>query len=296
MTALFSKQFDGWQAGALSVFLAVSVAVVVVPRAVIPTVLPEPLVSPNQMELVVRSDSVLVLQARTATRDGRVARLGAAYRELGRAEFDRQDDARQVALQTIVEMKKVSEDQPARLLELRAHQAENFVEAVRQFEHGAPLAVLAELGGALVRTMSESGWINEKERAVEPSPFELRAMFKIRWNSVAASKNQIFELSAVEHRALLRLCTRFPALPKGATRGDPTAQPFSDAWLLDRLPEFERTVPDYPFAFARGVLFYRAGRVEDATREFGLATGSNTGTLRLRAHNHLRASFAALSE
>lgn len=277
----------------MSVFFAGAMAALVVPRAVPPTEVPVPIVAPRDVDAVVARDRARAVAAR-AERAPAVALVGATFREVGRAEHAGDPAILSDTLRRLAEAKEAAlrlGDQV--LLDLRSYQAESFIAATEVYASSGDDGGFIELGGSLFTTMRDNGWLDESTHRVHADAFERRAMFDARYASVVGLAGPAFALTPVEHRALLRLCIRLPALPKGGTRGDPSTRIFSDGWLLARLAEAEGDVPEYPFALARGILHYRTQRYQEAQRELGDATARNGGPYALRAFNHLRAAFAA---
>jgi hypothetical protein len=71
----------------------------------------------------------------------------------------------------------------------------------------------------------------------------------------------------------------------------------ADQWRLRKIEEIARIDPSYPYALARGVLFYRLGRYPAAVQAFrDYLSESRDRRQTLRARNYLVAAEARATE
>ncbi|HEV8548972.1 MAG TPA: hypothetical protein VGQ57_08090 [Polyangiaceae bacterium] len=174
------------------------------------------------------------------------------------------------------------------LLALRAVQSELFVQAARGWAaSGKPAADLRELGGEFPELATMSGWRTGSTLVLTDD--ELGLLFRMRWNELTGlAERPSFALTLDELRARYSLLLRHPSGPDAATRIHRQ---------LGYVTALEKLDHDYPVAFARGVLFYRAADYESAAAAFQthLALHPN-GPWTLRAQNHLLQALARLDD
>lgn len=320
-----TRHLEGWQGLVVAVFIAGSVAALVVPRPVEPVDIPAPRIDPkalahvnavddmdaNAVEqgLVARSgDSAGTPSARGLDAD--VRDLGSALRAHGRADADG-DEAK-----LVLERQRAAEAgaravavAPEEVRRLRAYHLRCFVRAVRAWEGGADDAGdLRDLGGGFLRMLRRHGWVEwdgSGRRVLIPDAV-LRALFKKRWNETAGLRSPVLALSLDEHRAMLRFLIQDPPAAPGRALGESdhllgtskslrpafARSAYEDQVTLKKIDELSALDPSYPADLARGVVFYRLRRYSLAVEAFRRhldvhADGPNT----LRVQNYLRAAL-----
>jgi len=104
-----------------------------------------------------------------------------------------------------------------------------------------------------------------------------------------------FALSLDEKRAFYAFLLEHPFVEGKQAMSAVDACRAADVWRLRKVEELGRIDPAYPYALARGVLFYRLGRYPSAAQAFRdhLSTDGRFG---LRARNYLVAALARASE
>src|SRR5262249_44680786 len=142
------------------------------------------------------------------------------------------------------------------------------------------------------------------ERRLAPDDTVLAVMFKKRWNDVTGLQGTAFALTLDEQRALLRFLIAHPAvtfspLSNGAAPESPAMSAarrrvIADEKRLEKVRELASVDPEYPAAYAEGVLLYRLGRFEASGIAFDRHLSAQPeGPLTLRARNHLKAALEA---
>jgi tetratricopeptide (TPR) repeat protein len=303
------RHLEGWQPGALAVFLALAVALLVVPRAVEPVELPEPRVDARALARVDEIERERALSVRGRPLDADVRELGSAMRAYGRADGAGDADELQVARdQVITTFRRALAVGPDDVLRLRAVQLAQFVAAVRDWEAtGVEREDLAELGGAFVQALRKSGWVDEergRRRLALDAP-ALASLFKKRWNEVTGAVGPGFDLSLDEQRAFYRFLLRHPVAPSLLPlRADPTASELAERravsraqtqqYRLKKVEELARLDPSFAAHLARGVVEYQRGRYALAAEHFRRhLEAAPDGPYTLRARNYLLAALEA---
>jgi len=304
-----ARHLEGWQLGVVAVFLALSAALVAVPKPVDATDIPEPRVDAVALRRIHAVDATQAELARRAL-DPDAKALGSAIRAYGRA--DAADDAPAVVdarARAVDAFRAALPTVPEDVLRLRAYQLETFVSEVRGWEiSGVETQALRELGGAFVLALRRSGWVDESpgRRRILLDVDALAALFKKRWNEVVGATGAPFDLSVDEQRALLRFLLKHPpetAQPSGessAARADPKeakareelARAYAEQYRLKKIDELAALDPGYEADLARGVVNYRMGRYPAAAESFRRHLERRPdGPFTLRAQNYLRAAL-----
>jgi hypothetical protein len=120
--------------------------------------------------------------------------------------------------------------------------------------------------------------------------------FKRRWNEVTGLTQAPFALTLDEQRAFYAFLLEHPFVEGKETMSPADACRAADQWRLRKIDEIARIDPSYPYALARGVLFYRLGRFPAAAQSFRDYLGSSDGRYAVRARNYLVASAARAAE
>jgi len=318
-----ARHFEGWQGLVVSVFIAGSVAVLVVPRPVEPLELPAPRIDPEQLARIEAADEAdadaVERGADAAERalDADVRELGSAMRAYGRADADR-DEAmlvleRERAASAGARAVMASPDDVRRL---RAYHLRSFVRAVEAWELGGDEPDdLRELGGGFLRMLRRHGWVDEVvaggQRRVLMPDAALRVSFKKRWNEVAGLRGPALAISLDEHRALLGFLIQSPPGPPG-WRAEPLDPPpgksksprsrlehtaYEDQVTLKKIDELAAIDPTYPAELARGAVLYRLRRYPLAVEAFRRHLDAHPdGPNALRAQNYLRAALGRAAD
>jgi hypothetical protein len=293
---------QGWQAGALAVFVALAATLLVVPWAAAPNELPLPVAS------AARVDAVLALDRARAAAIGpplerEIARgtggplydlraFGEALRAYGRAEAEH---AREDTTERLFELRAAFASARTlgddKVLELRAYQTERFLAAVREWEaRGAAAPDLAELGGPFLQMIARQRWVDGRRR-IGLSTALRSILFRRRWNEIVGANVEPFALSLDENRLLFAHLLTHPVAEDA--RSPEQACRSADAWRLRKIGELAKVDRAYPYALARGVLLYRLGRyAESAQALHDHIASAPDGPYALRARNWHVAAIA----
>ncbi len=300
--------------GLIPIVALVLVAPVALPRSATPNAVPRPV--PDVAALARREafDDALAAQIARAALPVDTRALGSAIRDLHTLEVG-DAPARDVApaRQAIdgAATRAIQANGLDAIVGLRAAQLEGFVREVAAFEAtGVESAELGALGGAFVRSVRREGWIVGHTLAFDGHV--LRALYKTMWGSFASLGDRAeLALTRDESRALYAFYLSHPHAPEAvrveanAARAgardarvcaviDADERRAADAWRLERVDRLAAIDPDYPAAFARGVLHYRRAKYGAAAAAFREWLRDHpTGPWTTRAENYLRASAAA---
>lgn len=174
------------------------------------------------------------------------------------------------------------------LLELRALQAELFLDEVRRWaETGEEQVELRELGSDFTR-VAESSWLDSNRRLLLDDD-DLRLLFRIRWGQLTGvHRRQPFGPDLEEFR---RYYLRMLEHPPGARDVDPTERAFLQIPTVLALGELD---PDYPKDLAHGILLLKTGQAEAATQALTQhLTSSPDGPWTQLAQNYRLAALRA---
>lgn len=314
-----ARHLEGWQGLVVSVFIAGSVAALVVPRPVEPLEVPAPSIAPEALARVKAADDADADAVERGSADDErgldadVRELGSALRAYGRADADADEGKLVLERQrTAAALARAVVASPDDVRRLRAYHLRRFMDAVRAWESGgAEPADLRELGGGFVRMLRRHGWVDEvrSPRRVLMPDEALRASFKKRWNEVTGLRGPALALSLDEQRALLGFLIQSPPGPPGWRAGpaepvrakgsrstvSPTA--FEDQTTLKKIDELAAVDPTYPAELARGAVLYRLGRYPLAVESFRRHLEAHPdGPYALRAQNYLRAALGRAAD
>jgi hypothetical protein len=295
--------------GLVPVGVALLLGVLLVPRAAVPSGVPIPIADARELARVAARDHELADRARREPLPGPVRALGSALRKFHTLETGgdlREIGAARSEVDEALRRALDGDDEP--LLRLRAVELEGFLEEVRRFEStGIESPELLALAGAFVRSMKSEGW--GEGRTLAAGPGALAAMFKQMWNRFLGLETRIsFAPSLDEERALYALYLSRPHAPpktravlEARRRGASDAKECRDIaeserraiarWSLEKVEQLAAIDPDYPAAYARGVLTFHAGDYVTAAsslREW--LSAHPDGPLVLRARSYLRAA------
>jgi len=274
--------------GVLVVGIAAALAA---PRATEPDALSLPLPTPDRAHLrtLAVAERERAVEARRHALSFASRSVGEMLRRVGEAEGRPNSNVSAAVVDLRALARRALRDEGAGgLLALRAVQSELFVGAARAWASGgAPNAELRELGGDFTDLATKSGW--RDGHALQLTDEELALLFRMRWSDLTGLGDEPpFAATLDEYRERYALLLRHPSGADARVRRERQ---------LGYVTALEKLDPDYPAAFARGVLFYRSGAYEASAAAFRahLATHPN-GRFTLRAKNHLLAALAPSKE
>ena len=292
VNGLLARHLEGWQAGVLAVFIAGSVAALVVPRPVDPEDIPEPRLDRRALSKTELNDDALAAAAARDGLDPDVKALGSAFREYGRADADVSHEDKTSARERVIHAagNALAQGVPA-IAKLRAYQLHAFVRAVRVWEStGKETDDLVELGGGFVQAMKRGAHLEGRHVVMDEDA--LRASFKKRWHEITGIEAPELAITLEEQLAIYRFVLAHPPLPPDADVPAAALHVFADNYRLKKLEELARLDKSYPIDLGRGVLHYRLGKYPLALEDFRRYLDANPdGPFTLRAQNYLRAAL-----
>lgn len=283
----FARLFEGWQVGAIVTVMALSAALLAVPRAAAPGIFPVPLVDVVELAATRDRRDALADSAERAGLPFETRAVGDAVRRLGKAltsDGDTEHELRLLA-ERVAAARQAGQLEP--LARLSAVQTRLFVRAVREASASRSVTPeLAALGGDFATRGQAAGWYDERGRCIATDE-ELATLFRFRWLDLT----KLRDVAALAPRlSELRTYYRFLLLhPEGG--GDEARK---NQARLRYVAALERRDPDYPADLARGALLGALGRNVESSQALGqhLERG-NGATWTLRARNYLLAVAAA---
>jgi hypothetical protein len=301
------RHFEGWEAGVVAVAIAVTGVLLALPLAVAPRDLPAPTADEKALSVLFEREHGLATAIAAALREEiadpakgthlfDLRAFGEAFRAYGRSESaDETYDvlrARQKLLEALARARSLGDD---KLLALRAYQKELFgAELTRWEDTGQSSDELTGLGGKFLTTAERDGWL---EGGTVAMGRVLRGIFfKRRWNEITGLTDPPFALSLDEHRAFYAFLLEHPFVDNKKNLQPADACRVADQWRLRKIEELGRIDPAYPYALARGVLFYRLGRYPAAAQSLRDYLATADGRYALRARNYLAAAVSKAQE
>jgi hypothetical protein len=276
------RWFEGWEAGAITVALVLSAALLAVPRAAQPREFPVPLVDVAEAKAIRQRLGDL---ADAAERDGlpfETRAVGDAVRRWGSALATGLGDADYLNRLTHERVQAaLLANQQDGLVRLRAVQSRLFVRAVREFGWGGPVpAELRELGGDFAERARSSGWI-ERGQCIA-SDDELATLFGLRWLELTHLLDDAhFRPTLGELRRYYRFLLLYPEHGSDLRSGPPAARRLRYAEALAKRDG------DYPIDLVRGILQLQLENRQAAARRLSLHLGRPQAGWQLLARNYL---------
>jgi TolA-binding protein len=307
-----SRVTKGPNEGRALALIPIGVAVVLfalmIPRSAAPAEIPLPIIDETTLTQEESTDDALAARAKADGLPGDVRALGSAVRDFNTKQTANADDiamsgSRQAITHELASLGSHGSDS---LVILRAFQLSDFLSELHAYEHGAPAsAELAAVGGPFVARMTDAGWIDGNQIAMDDHA--RRAAFKVAWNAIVGVEDAPpFSLTRDEARALYLFYLRHPhvgerdrqaiELSRKTTKTDAACVALRtreeralESWRLDKVEKLGKVDPNYPLAYARGVAHYRMGMYDAAMRDFEFWIDAHPdGAFTLRARNQLR--------
>jgi len=281
--------FDGIGAVLVAFILLIASAVLAIPRAAEPFLMPLPQPDRRVLERARRAEDELARRARSEPLPYVVRAVGETFRRVGAGSVHGQG-LPATLLQDLGKLVADAQKQQRHqeLQSLRAVQTGLFIEAVHGWEKSGRVSTeLRELGGDFPEVAKERGWLSGQEVALDDE--ELGILFRRRWTELTGTGGKPpLAPSLDELRA-------WYALLLGRASGGETREGRRTSLLA--IAALERLDSTYPADLARGVLLYRHGAYGAASEAFRRELERRKqGPYRLRARNHLLATLAKLPE
>jgi hypothetical protein len=293
--------------------VALMLGLLLLPRRATPEAVPLPAPDLHQLAREAEADRELAERARREPLSGSLRALGSAIREFHALEARGAEErelgaARRIVDAALPEAAGAGDDA---MLLLRAAQLDGFLAEIRRFEAtGEQSPELGALAGGFIRTMRTEGWCDGHTLAAGDAA--LRAMYKQMWNAfIGFEDHDGFEVPLDQQRALYALYLSRPH-PAQAMRGRlaaarrgardaqacqhvaDTERSAIEAWRLERIVRLSAIDPNYPGAYARGVVSFRRGDYAGSVAAFRAWVSDHPdGPLALRAQSYLRAAIDA---
>lgn len=264
----------------LALVAASFVALLSVPRPELPDAIPYPPVDHERA----RTEFEQARQVAQAAMDAplhvdirgvgeRIRRCGALEVSDPQGDFDRERTKLREAVLLLLQQERAPE-----LVRLRELQSQLLVAALTRDWLGDPggaSAELTELGARLPQHLeSVRGWFGADPYFEQT----VRALFVERWGLLIGFELlPVFEPSANDWRLIHRF--RVLRLLRASQAPDLTE-------LRDALADVAKYSPNYPYDYATGIAYYRAGAFQEATEAFGRHLASHpTSEWAVRAQN-----------
>lgn len=297
--------------------VAVVFLLLMMPRETLPDTVPLPIANVRTLRAIAAGDDARAREAEANRLPADVVLVGTALRHLsgseahGADELERIDARRQLdsAMRDLGSRGTVA----AELETLRAVQGRRYLDALATWERsGEATEDFEDLAASFVVRAEAAGWVHG--RTIIADETERRVMFKTYWNVLAGVDTRPdLALTLDEQRALYAFYIKHPhppesnraaldaerrgaKTPEACTAVNQEAARASALWLADKIKRLGAIDATYPTAYALGVAYYQAGRVELATDAFASFIEAHpSGTHTLRARNHLKGLLAATS-
>ncbi len=283
----WKRHLEGWQLAVVSVGIALLGALLGVPRAAAPDVLPRPAIDYPAVRQELRLESERARAAEDSLLPYDVRAVGELMRRYGAAAAADEPalaDGDLTRLRGRVEVARRRSGDKL-LLRLRAVQSRMFQRALLRWEAtGEVDSDLQQLGGDFLRKARHSGWIAPPHRLLM-NRAERSVLFRIRWSGLAKLL-QTFPFSPTldDWRVYYGFLLAHPEGDGGAQRLDNQ---------LSYVEALAKRDPSYLSALARGVLYYRLGRYRAATTALQSHLKAHPdGAWTLRARNYLAAALS----
>lgn len=281
--------FEGIAAVLVALVLVIGSAVLAIPRAAEPSLLPLPQPDRRVLERAWSAEDALARKARTEPLSYVVRAVGETFRRLGAGTVHGQG----VPAGLLRDLAKLVEDarnqrRDQELQSLRAVQTALFIEAVHAWEKaGRVNTELRELGGDFPEVAKERGWLSQNHLELDDE--ELGILFRRRWTELTGTGDKPpLAPSLDELRA-------WYALLLGRASAGQTREGRRTSLLA--IAAMERLDASYPADLARGVLLYQHGAYGAASEAFRRELErKKQGPYQLRTRNHLLATLAKLPE
>jgi hypothetical protein len=287
-----ARHLEGWQVGALIIFIVASISAVVVPRSASPSSLP-PAELGLELLASARAESARAHREAEALELPNSTRLLAArLRSLGRMEASGDERAIDNGRQMIFDAaRQALHERPQAVVALRDLEAARFRELYlhrMRAHHDPPSDELAELGGSILLQFDENGWLSKSADIDASTDILLEGFYKRRFARVLDTKLPALSPSQTEERAVLGFLLLHPPKPRideGNSGGDGTGP-----YLLRRIDELVKLEPSYPASYAKGIVLFRMGHFEASASAFDSFLQEGDGPYRLRAINYLKSA------
>ena len=298
------RHLEGWELGLVAVAIALVGTLLSIPLPVAPRDVPVPLADGKTLSATFAQENAAAAAMARALEKERarpsgtselydLRAFGQEFRAYGAAEASGDTyavvRARQKLLEAVARARGVGDD---KLVALRAYQQQLFLAELRKWEDSGVISEdLTGLGGAFLDLARQSGWLAGPTIGMDD---QVRGIFfKRRWNQVTAISAPAYAISIDEHRVFYAFLLTHPYVEGRSGLDAKQACRVADQWRLRKIEELAHIDASYPYALARGVLFYRLGRYPEAAQAFRDYLGAaEEERYVLRARNYLATATA----
>lgn len=284
--ARFARLFEGWELGALVVGLVLAAALLAVPRAAQPGLIPVPLLDPRDAREASAERASLVARAKREGLPFETRAVGDAVRRLGVALAGgggQPEHLTRVLAERVQSALAAHQEQA--LLRLLAVQNELFVLAVRAHLGDRPVhPELAALGGDFATRAERNGWV--EDGACVASNDELSALFSRRWVELTRLREHpLFRPKLGELRLFYRFLLLHPELGTDSAPSPVVERALTRLRYVEALGKRDT---EYPLDLARGSLFGQLGQRPASAQALSRYLSRPSGAeFHLRARNYL---------
>jgi hypothetical protein len=291
--SLTRSRLEGWQVGAVTVFVATVVTSVIVPRSAVPHAVPPSSLSQREVGATRAELGRVSSVAESGELTHAVRLLEARFRAVGRAEASGDE---RLAARWAGELGPTATNallqNREEVVSLRAFLGLEFSRRyLRRLRTGRPDAELHELGGATLAEMAEKGWLQSLEDLPASADLVLVGIFARRFNlMVVPQAGELVPLDAGVERAVFAYLMTHP--PPARFASTPMERASTQLkFVVTQIDGLSKVEPDYPALFAKGILHFEAGQFEASASAFdGYLQRHPDGPYRLRAVNFLKAA------
>ncbi len=266
--APWRRHLEGWPFLAVSLGIAWLGTLLMLPRPVMPRVLPLPVPEAARLRALEQEQHTRAealahapAQERSLPPGFDLRALGDAFRAYGRVDASVERAIAQLmqahqrvlgAVQQVLSTQGV-----APIVELRDYETDLFVAAAERWQPGEPPAAdLVELGGDFTGLLTRSDWISSHGGLRVPHAV-LRALFQRRFREITSLQDPSLQLDREQLRALYAFLLSHPPPFSGEVPLAGERQRWQ--WLQRRVDELSGLDPTYPVNEARGVIFANLG-------------------------------------
>lgn len=270
----------------MMVGLVLAAALLAVPRAAPPGLIPVPLLDPAEASAERERRAELAERARREGLPFETRAVGDAVRRLGVAlsgGVGEPEHLNRLLAERV--QAALAAGQVDALLRLRAVQEQLFVRAVRAHLGAHPLhPELAALGGDFATRAERNGWLKEGRCLATDS--ELETLFARRWVELTRLREHAsFRPTLGELRRFYRFLLLNPEM---GTETQPSREVERALARLRYVEALGKRDTEYPLAFARGTLLGQLGQLPESAQSLSQHLSRPSGaSYNLRARNQL---------
>lgn len=281
-----ARHLQGYELGLVTIAMAVTSALLALPRASRPATLPLPRVDRAEAQRRNEGERERAQRAAATGLPFEVRAVGESVRHYGQSVNRGLDPGHD--LEDLRERVKAVEasGQSALLLGLRAVQTQYFLQALSRFEReGKPNDELLELGADFLKHAQHNGWFGSDGRFVADDATR-RVLFELHFADLIGKRGTFpFTPTLDDWRHYYRLLLQYPERELTPIADAESAANVARVRVVNAL---SRKDPEYPALFAKGYLLDRLGERQAAAAAYRAHLGQHeSGAYALLARNYL---------